>query len=189
MIYTLNGHKNLQLSPTWCYLFELCMETAPQAFRTASKWLTVALAIQRYIYACFPYMAERLCTLRTSKIIITSLLSLAVIQMIPRTIDRQYMIHIESIFSTYLTIYFFLFKGIHHVLPSAMYILPIGQTWLQSMFTLWYSSGIGLSLPIWFPVLHLLFLIFFFSWHSEKWIKEGRTCQWDQELVGIGGVL
>ena len=96
MVYTFNRHESVQWTPTWCYFFELCLETLPQTFRTASKWLTVALAIQRYIYACMPFAAERLCTLRTSLLITATLVAVALIQMIPRTVDRNYMIHMDS---------------------------------------------------------------------------------------------
>ena len=37
---------------TSCFLFEMLAETTPQMFHNASIWLTLVLAVQRYIYVC-----------------------------------------------------------------------------------------------------------------------------------------
>jgi hypothetical protein len=38
-------------------------EVIPALFHTASIWLTLALAIQRYIYVCHPPLARTWCTM------------------------------------------------------------------------------------------------------------------------------
>ena len=35
-----------------CFLFEMFAETTPQMFHNASIYLTLVLAVQRYIYVC-----------------------------------------------------------------------------------------------------------------------------------------
>ena len=35
-----------------CFLFEMFVETTPQMFHNASIYLTLVLAVQRYIYVC-----------------------------------------------------------------------------------------------------------------------------------------
>ena len=46
----------------------MMLETLPQIFHTASIWLTLALAMQRYIYVCHALAARSWCTMaRTRK--------------------------------------------------------------------------------------------------------------------------
>lgn len=46
----------------WCYVYKLFAEYLPMIFHTASIWLTVFLAILRYIYICHTDMARKFCT-------------------------------------------------------------------------------------------------------------------------------
>ena len=46
----------------WCFVYQVLAEYIPTMFHTASIWLTVALAVQRYIYVCHAMSARRLCT-------------------------------------------------------------------------------------------------------------------------------
>ena len=39
-------------NPTSCYLFEMFTDTVPQMLHNASIYLTLVLALQRYIYVC-----------------------------------------------------------------------------------------------------------------------------------------
>ena len=48
----------MKWSHTSCYLFEMFSETVPQMFHNTSIWLTLALAVQRYLYVC---QATRYC--------------------------------------------------------------------------------------------------------------------------------
>ena len=67
-IYTL-GYDNSNFS-RWemGFIYEMMLETLPQIFHTASIWLTLALAMQRYIYVCHALAARSWCTMiRTRK--------------------------------------------------------------------------------------------------------------------------
>src|SRR6218665_1637137 len=48
----------------WCFAYFCLTEYLPTVFHTASIWLTVVLAVQRYIYVCHPIAAKRLCTIQ-----------------------------------------------------------------------------------------------------------------------------
>ena len=51
----------------FAFSFELCCEILPQIFHTASIWLTLALATQRWIFVCKPETAKVWCTLENTK--------------------------------------------------------------------------------------------------------------------------
>ena len=61
-VYTLGHHSKLLHPVIACYLFHCMTEVLPGLFHTASIWLTLLLAIQRYIYVCHPIMARTWCT-------------------------------------------------------------------------------------------------------------------------------
>lgn len=48
----------------WCYPIQMFSLHLPTIFHTASIWLTMALAIQRYIYVCHSFKARTWCTIR-----------------------------------------------------------------------------------------------------------------------------
>jgi len=45
----------------WCFIHKICIDVLPTIFHTISVWLTLTLAIQRYIYLCHPMAAKGLC--------------------------------------------------------------------------------------------------------------------------------
>ena len=49
-----------------------------------------ALAVQRYIYVCHAAVAKQWCTLARSRLLVSSLLALALTSMLPRLLDRSY---------------------------------------------------------------------------------------------------
>ncbi|XP_076457434.1 sex peptide receptor-like [Babylonia areolata] len=46
----------------WCLAYKYLSELIPTIFHTASIWLTMALAVQRYIYVCHAFKARTWCT-------------------------------------------------------------------------------------------------------------------------------
>ncbi|XP_059167246.1 sex peptide receptor-like [Physella acuta] len=46
----------------WCFMVKASIDYIPTIFHTASIWLTMALAIQRYIYVCHSFKARTWCT-------------------------------------------------------------------------------------------------------------------------------
>jgi len=96
VLYTLNHHANMDWSVPDCYMFELMVEIIPQMFHTASNWLTLALAVQRYIFVCHPTMAKTWCTVTKSSMLVASLISLAVFTTSSRIVDRTYFVLSKS---------------------------------------------------------------------------------------------
>ena len=90
--YMLDGHDNVNWSVSSCFIFEFSLETTPQIFHTASNWLTLTLAIQRYIYVCHPSSAKELCTEKSSKMAVLGVMMTAFLHQLPRMADRQYSI-------------------------------------------------------------------------------------------------
>jgi len=89
-LFSLGYHQDSTWSPLSCFMYELVCITLPQAFHTASNWLTLALAVQRYIYVCHAPVAKQWCTLSRSWIFVILILMTAILTMLPRLLDRTY---------------------------------------------------------------------------------------------------
>ena len=77
-------------------MFEFLLESSPQMFHTASNWLTLVLALQRYVYVCHPGLAKQICTLRKTRVVVIMVMGMAVMQMLPRIFDRSYAVKTRS---------------------------------------------------------------------------------------------
>lgn len=62
-LYTFGNHNRPLRPLAACYAYNFMNEVIPALFHTASIWLTLALAIQRYIYVCHPPLARTWCTM------------------------------------------------------------------------------------------------------------------------------
>ena len=62
-LYTFGNHHRPLRPLSACYAYNYMNEVVPALFHTASIWLTLALAIQRYIYVCHPPLARTWCTM------------------------------------------------------------------------------------------------------------------------------
>lgn len=65
-LYTFGNHHRPLRPLAACYAYNYMNEVIPALFHTASIWLTLALAIQRYIYVCHPPLARTWCTMERS---------------------------------------------------------------------------------------------------------------------------
>lgn len=61
-IYTLGNYATVLGPSATCYAYNSMNEVIPNAFHTASVWLTLVLAGQRYFYVCHPTIAVTWCT-------------------------------------------------------------------------------------------------------------------------------
>lgn len=84
--YTL-GLSNDYTPYDWCLPYILFTEHLPTVFHTASVWLTVALAAQRYVHVCHSSAAKRLCTVRNMLRVIAVIYVTAFAAQLPRMID------------------------------------------------------------------------------------------------------
>uniref|UniRef100_A0A1I8BU04 G_PROTEIN_RECEP_F1_2 domain-containing protein n=1 Tax=Meloidogyne hapla TaxID=6305 RepID=A0A1I8BU04_MELHA len=68
--YTFQGFETDEhqgLPAFWCWLFPYLATILPSMFHTSAIWLTVYLAIQRFIYICMPKLVQKQCTMQRSK--------------------------------------------------------------------------------------------------------------------------
>ena len=88
--YTFDFGEFVTWSKVLCLMFELCIETLPQLFHTTYIWLTLFLAIQRYLYICKIATAKLYCTRKITLKIIFTLCTISFISFLPRMLDRVY---------------------------------------------------------------------------------------------------
>ncbi|XP_018324154.1 sex peptide receptor [Agrilus planipennis] len=62
-MYTFGNHYRPLAPVGVCYAYNVMNEILPNLFHTSSIWLTLALAVQRYIYVCHPPVARKFCTM------------------------------------------------------------------------------------------------------------------------------
>ncbi|GAB6027467.1 hypothetical protein CHUAL_001723 [Chamberlinius hualienensis] len=91
-MYTLGNinetKRHYPLAACYCYLY--MQEVLPSLFHTASIWLTLALAVQRYIYVCLPPVARTWCTIPRVKRGIFYIYICASLHQSTRFVDRVY---------------------------------------------------------------------------------------------------
>ncbi|OWF55404.1 sex peptide receptor-like [Mizuhopecten yessoensis] len=74
----------------WCYTYKYMSELIPTIFHTASIWLTMALAIQRYIYICHSFKARKWCTITNVLYGTLAIYVIAILSQISRFFDSTY---------------------------------------------------------------------------------------------------
>lgn len=89
-IYSLGNYDGILKPAPACYAYNSMHEVIPNFFHTASVWLTLLLAGQRYIYVCHPTTARHWCTVPNVMRVICWILSLAFAHQLPRFFDRIY---------------------------------------------------------------------------------------------------
>ncbi|XP_067006765.1 sex peptide receptor [Anabrus simplex] len=93
-MYTFGNHYK-PLSPIGaCYAWDVMNEVIPALFHTASIWLTLALAVQRYIYVCHAPVARTWCTMPRVRKCIAWIAVLAILHQSTRFFDREYRLHV-----------------------------------------------------------------------------------------------
>lgn len=95
-MYTFGNHYK-PLSPVAaCYAWNIMNEVIPTLFHTASIWLTLALAVQRYIYVCHAPVARTWCTMPRVLKCVAWIAVLATVHQSTRFVDRVYEPHVIS---------------------------------------------------------------------------------------------
>ena len=74
----------------WCAAFYFLTDHLPTIFHTASVWLTVALAAQRYVYVCHAIDARRWCTIENSLRAVGVIYVVAVLYQLCRFVEMRY---------------------------------------------------------------------------------------------------
>jgi len=85
-----DGAHREWLPYSWCAAFYSLTDHLPTIFHTASVWLTVALAAQRYVYVCRAVDARRWCTIDNSLRAVAVIYVVAVLYQICRFAEMRY---------------------------------------------------------------------------------------------------
>jgi len=88
--YTFGAYRSIFVPPSWCRVYRPMSLHLPAAWHTASIWLTVGLAFQRYIYICHHQAAKRICTVRNAVITIIVVYVAAVMSQLFRNFENLY---------------------------------------------------------------------------------------------------
>ncbi|KAH1003619.1 hypothetical protein HUJ04_003509 [Dendroctonus ponderosae] len=89
-MYTFGNHYKPLAPVPLCYTWNVMHEFLPNLFHTASIWLTLILAVQRYIYVCHAPLARRFCTMPNVYKCIGYILFASALHQSPRMIDSDY---------------------------------------------------------------------------------------------------
>ncbi|CAJ0946922.1 unnamed protein product, partial [Mesorhabditis belari] len=90
--YTFGGYRTDEtegLNEFWCRFHPYFAVHLPTIFHTAAIWLTVFLAIQRYVYVCLPSLAVKHCTPKRTWHIIILIVFLAMVTEIPIMLSER----------------------------------------------------------------------------------------------------
>ncbi|XP_050416348.1 sex peptide receptor-like [Patella vulgata] len=75
---------------SWCYAYMYLAEYIPTIFHTASIWLTMALAIQRYIYVCHSFKARVWCTIPNAILVSIGVYVIATLSQLSRFFEVSF---------------------------------------------------------------------------------------------------
>ena len=88
--YTSGAYRSILVPPPWCHVYLPTTLHVPTMCHTASIWLTVGLAFQRYIYICRQTVAKRLCTVRNAVVAVAGVYVAAVVSQMSRNFEDRY---------------------------------------------------------------------------------------------------
>ncbi|ETN62690.1 sex peptide receptor [Anopheles darlingi] len=89
-MYTFGNHYKPLSPPLACYIWNALNEILPALCHTASVWLTLALAVQRYVYVCHAPTARTWCTIPRVKKAIAYICTAAFFHQSTRFFDKSY---------------------------------------------------------------------------------------------------
>jgi len=88
--YTSGTYRSILVPPSWCRVYLAVTVYVPTMWHTASIWLTVGLAFQRYVFVCHQSIAKRLCTVRNAVIAVVLIYVAAVASQLSRNFEFHY---------------------------------------------------------------------------------------------------
>lgn len=88
--YTSGAYQSIVVPPSWCHVYLLMSLHVPTMWHTASIWLTVGLAFQRYIFICYQPVAKRLCTVRYAVMAVSVVYVAAVVSQLSCCFEYRY---------------------------------------------------------------------------------------------------
>ncbi|CAJ0934682.1 unnamed protein product, partial [Mesorhabditis belari] len=91
--YTLKGYAIDQvygMDRFSCFAFRYLFDSIPSVLHTTATWLTVFLAVQRYVYVCVPDSVHFYCTPRTTRCAIIMIFFLSFITVLPDLLSKEF---------------------------------------------------------------------------------------------------
>lgn len=88
--HTIGISANTHIPFHWCYVQKFCSGILPTVFHTVSVWLTLSLAIHRYIYLCHSLQAKTVCTISRMARVCVATTILGFILHSPRLYDSSF---------------------------------------------------------------------------------------------------
>jgi len=88
--YTFGAYQSILVPLSWCHIYRPMGLHLPTTWHTASIWLTVGLAFQRYVYICYQQIAKRLCTVRNAVIAVIGVYVAAILSQLFRNFENRY---------------------------------------------------------------------------------------------------
>ncbi|CAG2114270.1 unnamed protein product, partial [Medioppia subpectinata] len=89
-MYTFGNHDKILYPPSACYAYHIMIEVLPAFFHTASIWLTLLLAGQRYIYVCHLTTSRTWCTVPRVCKAMVFIFIMAFCHQSTRFVDREF---------------------------------------------------------------------------------------------------
>jgi neuromedin U receptor 1 len=89
-MYSFGNHYKPLWPISLCYAWNVMHEVIPNMFHTASIWLTLALAVQRYIFVCHAPLARKFCTMPNVYKCLIYILVVAALHQSFRFFDLEY---------------------------------------------------------------------------------------------------
>ncbi|XP_066256266.1 sex peptide receptor [Euwallacea similis] len=89
-MYTFGNHYKPLNPVSLCHTWSLMHEHLPNLFHTASIWLTLVLAVQRYIYVCHAPVARRFCTMPNVYKCVGYTMCASALHQVPRMFESDY---------------------------------------------------------------------------------------------------
>ncbi|XP_049819701.1 sex peptide receptor [Aethina tumida] len=89
-MYTFGNHYKPLWPISLCYAWHVMYNIFPNILHTASMWLALALAVQRYIYVCHAPLARKFCTLPNVYKCLGSIMFIATVHNIFMFLDHEY---------------------------------------------------------------------------------------------------
>ncbi|KAL3090105.1 hypothetical protein niasHS_006557 [Heterodera schachtii] len=130
--YTLHGFEKDQtdegLPAFWCRVYPLFSQIIPTIWHTSAIWLSVFLAVQRYVYVCVPSQVHRICTPCRTRRAVATIIMCSVLTELPELFGK----YMERV----------------HIAP--------GRTMCLLRYSAWVRHGVGVNaffaLHYWFRV-------------------------------------
>ncbi|KAI6201764.1 G-PROTEIN-RECEP-F1-2 domain-containing protein [Aphelenchoides besseyi] len=83
-------HEGERVQKWWCYFYKQSMDAMPPIFHSIAVWLTVLLAVQRFISIEYPLRSREICSVKNVRIATAVITLVSVLCGLPKVVDFYY---------------------------------------------------------------------------------------------------